>query len=214
MRNRLLWITLLGVTGITVAAVWIIWAFFLAPLDRAVATANVLRTAFQTSVDFTPRIAVNNAIVFAQNTPTLELITMERSALVRHRLTETWLGSTKEFEIESTFTAKAGFPLREAFVLDVRRGGKVVDVTLPRTRILSLSNDDIRILKDEDGLWNKITAKDRERALRSLQRQARKQFEGTDLVPEAERIGREQMAGIIRNAGYEPFFSGVPEVKN
>jgi len=214
MKGRLFWLTLGGATVVTGVACWVIWVVNLAPLNDALKAANALRDGFEQALNLTPRISVNQAIVFSQTSPLLELVTAQNSALVRHQLSETWLHSTKEFDIEATFTAKAGFVLRDAIVVNIPRGARTAQITLPRAKILSMEMSDFRILRDEDGLWNKLNAKDRERAMKDLNLAAKKSFASTNLLAAAREEARDRISEIARSVGCEPVFVGEnPEPK-
>jgi len=191
---------------ITVGACWFIWVWTLAPMDRALKAANAMQAEFSAAMNLTPRITVDHAVVFAQTSTTLELVTATRDALAQHRFSETWLRSTKEFEIEARFTARAGFALRDPIVVNVPLGSKKTEISLPRAKILAMDMADFRILRDEDGLWNKLTAKDRERAIRSLQRTARKDFETADLLGAATAEAQRRISEVIQSAGSEAVF--------
>lgn len=191
---------------LTVGACWFIWAWTLAPMDRALKAANAMQAEFVAAMNLTPRITVEHAIVFAQTSPTLEIVTATRDALAQHRLSETWMHSTKEFEIEARFTARAGFAPRDPFVINVPLGSEKIEISLPRAKILAIDMADFRILRDEDGLWNKLTGKDRERAIRALQRTARKDFENTDLLGAATAEAQRRVSEIVRNVGLKAVF--------
>jgi len=133
-------------------------------------------------------------------------VTAERAALVRHRVDETWLHSTKTFEIEATFTARAGFNLRDSFSINIPKGGRTAEIALPRAKILSLAMSDLKILRDEDGLWNKLTAKDREKAIRALERNAKAEFSKSDLLASARSTAESQIREITSAVGCEAVF--------
>jgi hypothetical protein len=208
MNGRLFWLTFGGAAAVTAVACWVIWVTTLAPLDRALKAANVMKDRFDQALNLTPRISVNQAIVFSQTSPAMELVTAKRSARVRHQLSETWLHSTKEFDIEATFTAQAGFALRDALVVNIPRGARTAEITLPRAKILSMEMSDFQILKDEDGLWNKLKAKDRELAMRALNVAAKKSFASTDLLASARDEAKARITEIVRAVGCEPVFLG------
>lgn len=206
MKNRIFWLTLLIAAAGTIAATALAWTFMLNPVRQAVKTGQEIQAQFVKILNLTPRIMANNAVIFAQNTPTSEFVTMERSALVRHRFEETWLHSTKTFEVEAAFTAKAGFALRNGFSVNIPRGGKTAEVRLPPARILSLEMGELHILVDEDGLWNKLTARDRERALRTLTHTAKSEFLNTDILKAATEEMEKQIRAVARAAGCEAVF--------
>lgn len=206
MKNRLFLLTVLASAAATVIGTAAFWIFMLNPIQQAVKTGNNIQQAFLQTLNLTPRIAANHAVLFAQNTPTLELVTVERSAIARYRSEETWLQSTKTFEIEAPFTARAGFHLRDSFSVNIRRGGKIAEIRLPNPKILSMDMGDLQILRDENGLWNKLTAKDREKAIRSLTRTARADFLKTDILKVATEEVEKQIREIARASGCEAIF--------
>lgn len=214
MKNRLLWLTLTGAALTTVAATWFVWTAFIAPLRSAVERGNRIQEEFQKALNLTPRISANHAVIFAQNTPVLELVTVERQSLMRHRVEETWLHSTKTFEIEAAFTARAGFNLRDTFTVNIRCGGKVAEITLPRSKILSIGMADLRVVRDEDGLWNKLTAGDREKAIRALEKSAKADFLKTDILSAAMREVENQIRQIATSAGCKAVFLGFGGEQN
>lgn len=206
MKKYLFWITLLVAGSGTVLVTAMVWIFLLNPLQQAVKTGNEIQALFVKYLNATPQIEVNNTVVFAQNTPTLELVTVERSSLVRHLSEETWLHSTKAFEIEAPFTVRAGFRLRDAFTVNILRGGRIAEIRLPRPKILSMEMGDLRILRDDDGLWNKLTGGDREMALRALSKTAKEEFLKTDILKAATGEAEKRIRNIVREAGCEPVF--------
>jgi len=208
MRDRVFWLTVIGAGLVTVAVTALAWIFLLDPVRQAVKTGNEIQARFAEVLNLTPRILANNAVIFAQNTPTLEMVTVERQSLVRHRFEESWLRSTKIFEVEAPFTARAGFVLRDAFTVNIPRGGRTAEVRLPRAKILSVEMGEIRILRDEDGLWNGLTAQDREKALRILTKTAKAEFLRTDILKAATEEAEKRVRQIARAAGCEAVFPG------
>ncbi|MCK9588577.1 MAG: DUF4230 domain-containing protein [Terrimicrobiaceae bacterium] len=198
---RAFWLTILGAALGTIMATSAAWIFLLNPVRQAVQTGNEIRARFVEFLNLTPRITADNAVLFAQDTPTLELVTVRRPALVRHRFEESWLRSTKTFEIEAPFTARAGFHLRDAITVNIPRGGRAAEVRLPGAKILSIEMGDIRILRDEDGLWNRLTARDREKAMRTLAKTAKAEFLQTDILKTATEEAERQIREIARSAG-------------
>lgn len=200
------WLALGGAALVTAAACAASWFLVVAPLNNAVNRASALKALLVEHLNLTPRVLVGETVVFSENREAFKLTTAERDLLVRHSLRETWLQSTKEFEIEAKFTASAGFNLEDAFTIRVPRSGNRAEIWLPSVRVLGIEMSDFRVLRDEDGLWNKLTASDRERAIRELQARARKRAESEGLLAKAEENGRARLAEICRTAGLEAVF--------
>ena len=64
-----------------------------------------------------------------------------------------------------------------------------ISAELPPPKLLSLGMSDVRVLQDEDGFWNKLTAEDRQTAFRALEDKARKKIANSKLLPEARLRG-------------------------
>lgn len=206
--------TILCAAVVTTVFTTLLWIFFLNPITQAVKTGKEVQAQFVEALNLTPRILANNAVIFAQNTPKLELVTVERQALVRHHFEESWWHSRKVFEVEAPFTAHAGLHLRDAFTVNIPRGGRRLEVRLPRAKILSMDMGDIRILRDEDGHWNKLTAQDREKAFRILTKTAKAEFLGTDILKAATAEAEKQVRKIAHTMGCDVVFLEDPPPKD
>jgi hypothetical protein len=167
------------------------------PLDLAHATAEGIRTVF----NFTPRVTINQAVVIEQNTPILEVATVSRAAYVDHSWSHTWLGSTKTIQVQGSFTAKAGFDLREPFSIAVERSPLKVVAAMPAPRLLSLELDSYRIVRDESGWWNRISDADRESAVRDLKELARAKVVASGILEEARATAELRIREIVERNG-------------
>jgi hypothetical protein len=125
-------------------------------------------------MQFTPRVTVGNEVIIEESSPIKELATYEENFTHTHVWEHEWLRSTKRIELRGTFTAKAGFDLEKAPVtLATDEEGREVDLVLPEPEVLSVEGRNIKILEDKDGLWNRITDQDRQRAMNALLDSAR-----------------------------------------
>jgi Protein of unknown function (DUF4230) len=173
--------------------------------EQALRIANEFRHV----LNFTPEVRVNSRVVIAATTPILELATVQKQAVVQHSWSQTWLHSTKTIEVEATFTARAGFDLRRPFTVNIDTKNHTFSAQLPPAKILSLGMSDVRILRDEDGLWNKLSAADREDALRELEMTARLQFHQTDILKEARAEGEKQVRQLLESASHRENFHWI-----
>jgi hypothetical protein len=168
-----------------------------APSDLARNTAEGIREFF----NFTPRVQVGQTVVIEQNMPVLEVATVSRSLFADHTWSHTWLASTKTLELQGTFTAKAGFDLHEPFHIIIERSPLRVVAELPRPKILSLQMDSYRVVKDDDGWWNRITDRDRERAFQDLQAVARTKVETSGILTEAQATAESRIREVVERNG-------------
>ena len=153
---------------------------------------------FEKAFQVRPEVRVDGLIILQGTVPILEIATAEKSLMVRHRWSQTWLYSTKVLEIEAPFTAKAGFPIREPLRVRIDPHTKVLSADLPRPQILSVEMGEVKILTDEDGLWNKLTPGDREEAFRALRKQADQQFASSNLLQLAGLEARKRLESVLQ----------------
>jgi hypothetical protein len=172
--------------------------------------AASIAASFDRALKFTPQISVDSVVIIAGNTPVLELVTLQKQSLVRTRWSHTWLHSTKNLELEATFTARAGFDLRDNIRINIDPRTHYVSADLPPPKLLSLGMGDVRILQDEDGLWNKLTAQDREEAFRALEEKARKTFAESNFVPEARIEAEKRIREIIDKTAWPAIPATTP----
>lgn len=190
-RKRSGWLAILGwvlllfllTLGATVGVSWSLqrWAE-----QKFQHQADAIAENFRKVFNFTPEVRAHSAVLVAQDSPVLELVTYQRKAIVQHDWQQTWMGSTKNFEIEATFTAKAGFDLRERFVVKLDQRDGSIKTEMPRPKLLSIGMADVRIKRDENGLWNKLTAAEREQAFKELEKRAREDFEKSSVLAQAQ----------------------------
>jgi Protein of unknown function (DUF4230) len=172
--------------------------------------AESIAAGFDRALNFTPQISVDSVVIIAANAPVLELVTVQKQALVRTRWTHTWLHSTKNLELEATFTARAGFDLRDPIRINIDPRTRFVSADLPPPKLLSLGMGDVRVLQDEDGLWNKLTAQDREQAFRVLEEKARKIFTESNLLAEARLEAEKRVRELIDKTAWSSILTTKP----
>lgn len=156
------------------------------------------------TLNLRPEVRVDNVLLIKSAGPALELATAEATYLVRHSWSQRHLFSTKRLEIQAPFTAKAGFDFEEVPMrITINSQTRSVRADLPSPQLLSLEMGDPKILRDENGLWNKLTAEDRENAFRELRRLARRQATESDLLSrarsEGNRIITEALSDLPQN---------------
>ena len=188
---------ILAATLTVVLTLLLFWRMGAEVTQEARRMAESLASDFDRVFQFTPQISVDSVVVVAANTPVLELVTTQRELLVRHRWSHTWLHSTKNLEVEATFTAKAGFDLKEPFRINIDPRTGYISAEMPPPKLLSMGMSDVRVLQDEDGLWNKLTAEDRQTAFRALEDKARKKISTSKLLPEARLQAEKQIRELI-----------------
>jgi len=194
------WVAVAGVISILLTLL-VLWRTGSIVTEESRRMAASIAADFQRALNFTPEVRVDSVVIVAGTTPALELATATKQALVRHRWTHTWLQSTKNLEIEATFTAKAGFDLSQPLRIQINPETNWISAELPQPKILSIGMSDVRVIRDEDGLWNKLTAQDREEAFRALEKEADKKFADSNLVSEALFEGEKRFQEVLKDSG-------------
>ena len=150
-----------------------------------------LRAGFIDIAHLQPRITINNRVYVEQTVPASELAVVSRGIEVEHEFLHSWVGSSKRVKLHGTFTAKAGFDLRQHVTIDIRPTEILVE--LPHAQILGIEQNQVDVLAFENGLWNRISGADVQSELSILPQLARQKAAESGLPEEAERILQQQL---------------------
>ena len=150
-----------------------------------------LREAFVDIAHLQPRITINNRVYVEQTTPRAELVVLSRGIDVEHELLHVWVGSSKRVKLHGTFVAKAGFDLQQGLSINIRPTEIVVEI--PHAQILGIEQQQVDVLKFENGLWNQISGQDVQSELSVLSQLAWKKAAESGLPAEAEQTLRRQL---------------------
>jgi len=164
--------------------------------EETIDAANRVATGFKSMFDFTPRITVNGTTVVEQATSLIELATVQQDLVVHYQWSQTWVGSTKGMELQGIYKAKAGFDLRDPFQISV--DATRITAHLPKPKLLSLEMTGYKVLRDDNGWWNNITAADRENAINAMQAEARTKAAQSGLLAEAKLKFHREMENAIK----------------
>ncbi len=145
-----------------------------------------------------PRVTINNRVYFEQTSPITELALVSQRLEVEHEFTHSWAGSTKRLKLHGTFTARAGFDLRQEFSVNVQPNE--ISVRLPHAQILSVQQEAVDVLEFENGYWNPISGADVQSELATLAQLARAKAQASDGPAQAEQMFRAQLATRLPNA--------------
>lgn len=163
-----------------------------AAVDQMERAGRDVRQAVIDIAQLQPRVTIKNRIYFEQKSPIAELALVSQRLEVEHEFTHSWAGSTKRLKLHGTFTARAGFDLRQEFSVNVQPGTTVV--RLPHAQILTVRQDAVDVLVFENGFWNPISGADVQTELATLSHLAREKASATDLPVQAEQMFRTQLA--------------------
>jgi len=153
---------------------------------------------------FHPQVTVGETVVLEANESVAELATARRE--FRHSLywEHKWAGSTKRLELEGQFVAKAGYDLTKPFAIRISETGERVEAELPPAELLSLELVSESLVRDEDGLWNKLSREDRELAKNALLSGARETALQSKLLVDADQNLMNRLEALVRENSREP----------
>ena len=155
--------------------------------QAAAASAQRAAGVFVELFNLRPEVQISDKVVQQQSCPIAEFAVIEREYFHRYVWRHRWLGSEKVIALEGSFKAKAGFDLKERFVVRIDPSNGRVVADLPPVRILSMEQKGDIQFSDESGLWNRVQSEDRQQALNEFEHTARAKVESSGLVEEAGR---------------------------
>jgi hypothetical protein len=122
-----------------------------------------------------PRISVNRRIVQLGGTAVRELALYKETILITEEWVNTNWKSTKRFHVQQPFVLKAGFDLNR-LKFDVNLEQQQVTVTISESTLVNLEYaGEYQVLKEEHGLWNRISVFERDTVLNSIPKKAQEQ---------------------------------------
>lgn len=164
-------------------------------------TAEGVRAIFRDFGGFQPEVIINQTVVHAQSTATTELALVQKETLQDYEWSHRWMGSTKTIKVKGTYRAKAGFDLREKFVIHIGPQPGEVTAELPPARLLSVEQVGKLQFADESGYWNRLTSQDRETALNQAKEAVRAEILHSSLLQDAEAEALKQLGELARKQG-------------
>ncbi|HTG43606.1 MAG TPA: DUF4230 domain-containing protein [Verrucomicrobiae bacterium] len=132
-----------------------------------------------------PRISLNRKVLQMGGSAIRELALYKETILIREEWLNTSWKSTKQLWVEQPFTVKAGFDLnRLRFEVDGTKDEVVV--TVPDATIVNVEYaGEFEVVREEHGLLNRITTRERDAVLNSLARKAQEEAEKLPLRDKA-----------------------------
>jgi len=166
-------------------------------VDQMERAGRDLRDAIVGIMQLQPRVTVNNRVYFEQTSPIAELALISRKLEVEHEFLHTWAGSTKRLRLHGTYTARAGFDLRQEFSVTISPEATIL--RLPHAQILGVEQNAVELLAYENGFWNPISGADVESELATLGKLARDRAADQNLRAQAEESFQAQLKSRIGN---------------
>jgi hypothetical protein len=147
------------------------------------------------------KVRERTVLVFHPSKERSAWLASEENFLVRHLFEDTFMGSTKQLEIEAAARAGMGFEFGEEWVIHLDPDTRRARITPPAPELLFLELSGFRTLRDQSGVWNWLTPEDRDEALNRLQAVAREQLNLPELSERAEASLRRTLERTFAPAG-------------
>lgn len=122
----------------------------------------------------------------------------------------TRLGSTKRALVIVTGTGLVGFDLRTKASANVDHSKRVIEVTLPRARLVSVDVVRMTTYDESRGLWNPFYPADRDTIYQVARQQLRHAAEDLGVREHAEAGARAVFQALFASEGYEVRVAFVP----
>jgi len=159
--------------------------------------AERIAKAAANALGLKPTVIEESVITLEPTESVTELTVASKKFTQSYHFKHTWMGSTKELEVEAVFTAKAGYKLESPLQLMLPEGDEPITAKLADPVILSNEADHIRIVDDENGLWNRLTNDDRNAAIRELKKRADATARTCGLLEQADHNLLQQLSSAI-----------------
>jgi len=150
-----------------------------------------------------PKIIVGERTILERTSEKTELVTISQVLEHTHSFEHTWAGSTKRLEMKGVFIAKAGFTVDDSFSIHVSEDGGRIAIRHGPPRLISCELQEVSIVKDENGFWNKLSVEDRQSAQNSLIQGARQAAEASGLLLKATENLRVRLAPLQEKHGFQ-----------
>lgn len=168
-----------------------------ATVDQMERVGRDLRSAIVEIAKLQPRVTINDRVYFEQTSSITELALVSQRLEVEHEFLHKWAGSSKRLRLHGTFTAKAGFDLRQQFTVTIQP--EEVVLRLPHAQILGVEQNAVEVLAFENGFWNAISGTDVQSELATLAKLAHDRAMERNLPADAERVFRSEIAARVPN---------------
>lgn len=195
---------------LTLAAITL---FFIRRCENTVArTAAGISKTFLSALSVQPQIRVNQTVILSQTAPIAELAIVSKEALVTYGITQKlnllsrdipFTGKT--ITAQATYRLKAGYDLKDPFLVQIDSTTGRITAQLPRARLLSVERIGPLTLQDEDSLLNRITPQEREKVLNELDAAAHQMGQQSGLIDDAEKQAIARLEELAMRNGQKLF---------
>jgi hypothetical protein len=152
-------------------------------------------------LNITPEVTISTYVTYQRTSNIFELASVSKDFPIDYSYENTTLGSTKRLLLHGDYTVKAGFDLRDRFTLQVDEKSHRVRADFPAPKIVSVQQNNYRVVQDESGYWNLLTQKDHESAVNQMNDRARAAALEMRVLDDAKASLRRQLLDLANKAG-------------
>lgn len=172
-------------------------------LNKGYDLAKRIGSDIREALQIQPKVIVGERTILERTSEKTELVTISQVLEHTHSFEHTWAGSTKHLEMKGVFIAKAGFAVDDSFSIHVSEDGGRIAIRHGPPRLISCELQEVSIVKDENGFWNKLNTEDRQSAQNSLIQGARKAAEASGILLKAADNLRVRLAPLQAKHGFQ-----------
>ena len=155
------------------------------------------------ALNITPEVTITTYVTRQKTADILELASVSKEFPVEYHYEHRQFGSTKTLDLVGHYTVKAGFDLRERFVVQVDEASHRVRADFPAPKVLSVEQRSYHVMNDDSGYWNRLTQRDQELAVNDMNAKARATALELQVREEAKAALRRQLLELARKSGQD-----------
>jgi len=155
------------------------------------------------------------ALIVQKDEKAAKLVTVERTFEYEYRYSTTWWWSRKTLVLKAAYRAHGGIDLEGPEPLRIiipagNKGSIAAEGLHGKLIACEMVEGSLRVVKDEDGIWNRLTSEDAAIAVNQLNENARKHIMESGLIRQAEKNFlkrlREEAAQTEKTPGKDRWF--------
>ena len=170
-------------------------------LNKGYDLARRMGADIRDALQLHPKVMVGDRTIMERSSEQVELVTISQVLEHTYMFEHNWAGSSKRLEIKGLFMAKAGFSVDDSFAIRVSENGNIASIEHGPPIIISCELQEVTVVKDESGFWNKLTIEDRQNAQNALIQGARKAVANSGLLTKASENLTKRLAPLEAKHG-------------
>jgi hypothetical protein len=146
---------------------------------------------------FQAKVNINNTSFTLQQKDIAELAVVQRRIICTTKYDASWLLSGATVIVQGTYTIKAGYDLKDGYMMNFDEQGRTIAVQLPDPKVLSITTEGQQVLFASEGLIKKIPPKEMETVFAQNLEQAKREANDLGLLEEAKSRIYERLNDVL-----------------